>query len=488
MSGMNDKNFGILAFGAYLPRGRLQRKAVAAANSWFVPGLRGIAKGERAAANWDEDAVTMAVEAARDALADPSAPKRGELAQLLLASTTHPFAERHNAAIVASALDLSGTLASADLGGGQRAGTTALGIALRGGGPTLVAAADARKALVASPQELHYGDGGAALVVGSGEPIARLLATRSETVDFVHQYRMPDRDSDYVWEERWVRDEGYLKIVPAAVKALLERHGVAAESVAHFCMPGTLPRIGPTVAKACGLPEASVRSNLAEVCGDTGAAHALLMLAAALEDAKPGEKILVAGFGEGCDVLLFEATEHIGRARAGVKAALARRREEANYLRWLSFNERIRMERGMRAEVDKATALSIHGRNREMLQGLIGGRCTQCGTFQYPRQRYCVNPECKALDSQERASFAERTGKVMSYTADSLTYSPDPPTYFGMVSFDGGGRMMMDFTEVDAANFSVGTPVRPVFRIKDADAMRGFRRYFWKAEPIPTAI
>ena len=59
---------GILSFGAHIPRLRLQRKAIAAANAWFNPGLRSMARGERAMANWDEDAVTMAVEAARDVL------------------------------------------------------------------------------------------------------------------------------------------------------------------------------------------------------------------------------------------------------------------------------------------------------------------------------------------------------------------------------------------------------------------------------------
>ena len=59
---------GILAFGAYLPRLRLSRKAVAEANAWFNPGLKGLAKGERTMCNWDEDTVTMAVEAARDCL------------------------------------------------------------------------------------------------------------------------------------------------------------------------------------------------------------------------------------------------------------------------------------------------------------------------------------------------------------------------------------------------------------------------------------
>src|SRR3972149_2818678 len=105
---------GILSFGAYIPRLRLQRKAIAAANSWFNPGLRGLAKGERAMANWDEDAVTMAVEAARDCLAGFD---HRAVASLYLASTTHPFDDRQNASIAAGALHLRPALRSLDAGG-----------------------------------------------------------------------------------------------------------------------------------------------------------------------------------------------------------------------------------------------------------------------------------------------------------------------------------------------------------------------------------
>ena len=95
-----------------------------------------------------------------------------------------------------------------------------------------------------------------------------------------------------------------------------------------------------------------------------------------------------------------------------------------------------------------------------------------------------MNPKCKALDSQDPEPFAERRATVMSYTADQLTYCPDPPAYYGMIEFDGGGRMMADFTDVDDGTIDVGTPMRMVFRIKDVDAARGFVRYFWKAAPI----
>ena len=473
---------GILSYGAYLPRRRLQRKSIFAANSWFAPGLRGLAKGERAMANWDEDSVTMAVEAARDCLGGlPPA----HLEQLILASTTHPYDDRQNAAIVANAMHLGSSLHVLDVTGSQRAGTSALISALNSGGRSLVAAAEHRLAKAASPQEMHYGDGGAALLLGSGAPIARLVGAHSETVDFVHQFRASERPHDYAWEERWIRDEGYMKLVPAALSALFKATGVAPSAVTHFCLPCTLPRVVSGVAKRAGIAEGAVRDNLAAVCGDTGAAHPLVMLAHALAQAKPGDLILVAAFGQGCDALLFEVTDAIGALprRGGVEGALARRKEETNYPRFLAFNDHIALERGMRAEADKGTPLTTLYRNRDMITGLVGGRCRNCGTLQFPRGRYCVNPKCNGLDSQDPHPFSDAPAKVMSYTADALTYSADPPAYYGMIEFDAGGRMMADFTDIDEGGVEVGMTMRMMFRIKEHDAARGFVRYFWKAAP-----
>jgi uncharacterized OB-fold protein len=209
------------------------------------------------------------------------------------------------------------------------------------------------------------------------------------------------------------------------------------------------------------------------------------MLGHALENAKPGDLILVAGFGQGCDVLAFRATERIAdfAPKLGVKGHLARRREEKNYQRFLSFNELVTMERGMRSEVDKATALSALYRKRDMLTGFVGGRCSVCGTVQFPKSNICVNPNCNASHTQEDQPFADLPGKIMSYTADELTYTPDPPACYGMIQFEVGGRIMMDFTDIDPRELQVGRDMDMVFRVKDRDPQRGFVRYFWKAAP-----
>jgi uncharacterized OB-fold protein len=332
---------------------------------------------------------------------------------------------------------------------------------------------------------MRFGDAGAALALGSNKVIARYLGSHSLTLDFVDHFRGEGEEFDYGWEERWIRDEGFTKIVPRTVKALLEKTKVSAGDINHFILPCPFAKLDQTIAKSCGIDPARVRDNLASNVGDSGATHPILMLVAALEDAKPGEKILVAQFGQGCDALLFEVTREIAELpkRSGVKGSLARRKEETNYLKYLAFNGLVELEKGMRAEVDKRTALTVQYRKSDMLLGLTGGKCRVCGTAQFPRTRICVNPNCKAVDSQDPYGFSERPGSVLSWSADFLTYSMDPPNHYGMVTFAEGGRLMADITDVDQGQVDSGMAVRMAFRIKDFDERRGFRRYFWKAVP-----
>jgi 3-hydroxy-3-methylglutaryl CoA synthase len=482
---------GIAACGVYLPRLRLARKAVFEANAWFAPGLRGAARGERTMANWDEDALTMAVEASRNCLpaVDPLR-ERSHVDALYFASTTAPFADRSNAAVAARALSLSEHISSVEVGSSQRAGLGALIAAMDAvesgrAKAALVVAGEKRKARAASTQELSYGDGAAAVLIRAADSLAEIIGAHSTTVDFVDHFRSAGEEFDYGWEERWIRDEGYTKLVPESVRALLERTGVSGADIAHFLLPCPFAGLDRQLASRCGIDPGKVRDNLAGVVGDTGAAHALLMLAHALEESGPNETILVAQLGQGCDAILLRTTSTVERLRESrnVAGALARGKPETNYLKYLAFNGLIEIEKGMRAETDRKTALSVLYRKNDMLMGLVGGQCRICGTAQFPRSRICVNPNCGAIDSQDPYSFAEREGTVLSWSADFLTYTIAPPNHYGMVTFAEGGRLMADITDVDQGEVESGRKVRMVFRIKDFDEKRGFRRYFWKAAP-----
>ena len=473
---------GITAFGAYLPRRRLQRAAIAAANTWFDASLRGLARGERTMCSWDEDSVTMAVEAVRDMGPD------AQVQALFLASTTHPFAVRQNAGIVADALNLGSELRTMDVAGSLRASTTALMSALdaaMAGTQAVVVAADRRKARAGSPMEMLSGDGAAALRVGRAGEIATLLGSATVAADFIDHFRASGDAFDYAWEDRWIRDEGWLKLVPQAVAHALAKAGVEPADVDRLIVPCHLRRVPESVAKRCGVPPDAVADPMMGTVGQCGTAQPLLMLAAALSSAEPGQIIAVTGFGQGCDALVFRTTEAIGaaRPRRGVAGWLERRVEETNYSRFLTYSGMVEREYGKRAELDRAPALTAQYRNREGVTGFVGGRCSQCGTVQYPKSIYCVNPNCGAKDTQEPHPMADVPARVKTFTADHLVFSMDPPAYLGLVEFESGGRTMVEFTEVEPESFDVGTPINMRFRIKHVDERRGMRQYFWKAAP-----
>jgi len=476
---------GIVSFGAYVPRLRLQRKAVVAAHQWYAPGLAGLGKGERASANWDEDTLTMALEAARDGLGDLD---RGVITRVVLASTTHPFADRQNAGVVKEALNLRDDVSTMDVSGSQRAGTTALMDALQaadgGAGSVLCVASEMRKAAPASESELTMGDAAASLVVGAGPGVAEYLCGHSVSVDFVDHFRASGADLDYGWESRWVRDEGYATIVPNAVKAALGKAGLAATEVRRFIMPAPVRGVNAAAAKAAGIPAEAVVDPLSAVLGDAGCAQPLVILANVLETAGVGDLIVVVGFGQGCDVLIFRATgAEAPKGRLGVPGWLARRKPEENYLRYLAFRGHLALERGMRAEASQKTALTALYRNRKAVLALVGGRCVETGVVQFPKTPVSVGQNGRRVGTQEDYAFADRVARVLSYTADRLAYTPDPPGYYGAVDFDEGGRMTIEFTDVDDSDVEVGAPMRMMFRIKAFDEAQGFTKYFWKAVP-----
>ena len=147
---------GIVSYGGYIPRLRLNRGTVYGANAWMAPGLIGSAGGERSMANWDEDAVTMAVEASRDCIGGFD---KSQIDAAYLASISLPFADRLNAGILSTALNLPETVESADFTASARAGASALmaGLnAVKSGDykNTLVAAGDRRITKMAYLHEL----------------------------------------------------------------------------------------------------------------------------------------------------------------------------------------------------------------------------------------------------------------------------------------------------------------------------------------------
>ncbi|MFA4892171.1 OB-fold domain-containing protein [Brevundimonas sp.] len=472
---------GIVAAGAYVPLLRLQRAAMARATAWFNPGLAGHARGERALANWDEDTLTMAVEAARDCLWERD---RAGIGKVILASTSLPFADRLNVGVVKEALNLPDALAALDVTGSQRAGTSALLAALESGRPTLCVASERRLAKPASEAEFVNGDAAAAFLVGDQAPIAEFLGSHSTTLDFVDHFRPTDRPYDYEWEGRWVRDEGYRKLIPPAVAEALKSLDLEAAVVDHFIAALPVAGLDSALAGDIGIRPEAVCASLRDTLGFAGAAHPLILLAQVLETARPGALIVLLAFGQGCDVLAFRVTDAAARRSKalGVAGWLARRRAETNYLKHLSFSGAVTLDGGMRAEIDLRQSPSMLYRERKTILSFVGGRCRETGTVQYPKTAVSVARNARLVNTQDDYPMAELRAEIVSFTADRLAYSPDPPSCYGIVAFEGGGRVMADFSDVDPDALAVGQSMRMMFRIKRQDGA-GFKHYFWKAVP-----
>ncbi len=431
----------------------------------------------------------MGVAAARACLSHTPAA-RETVRTLAFASTTHVFAEPQNASLVHASLRLPAQTLAHDTSGTLRCGLIALQAALDGANPALLVAADSPVGAAGSVAESRYGDGAAAVLVGDGPE--QLLAYRggaSITAPFIERYRPIDRPLATDWEERWVREEGFLSFVPRAIADALVKSGLQASDIHHFVLPSVIPGCAKAVAQTAGLGHARLAGNLDADCGDTGAAHALVMLARTMEDMKPGERVVVAQFGQGATALVLEATDALAGFTSGSSAALAAGISETNYLKLPIFRGLLPWERGLRGRLPINEALTTAFRNSEALLGFIGGRNPESGHVEFPPSGLAATEKGFRAEPQEPWPLADLGGTVATATVDRLAFSRNPPNCYGLVDIAGGGRLMMDFTDPDAASLGPGDTVRFVFRIKDMDERIGFRRYFWKAaaaHPLPT--
>jgi len=444
--------------------------------------------GEKAVANYDEDSVSMSVNAAMNCL---SGIDRNTVDGVYFGSVSLPYRVRQNSGIIATALDLRPDITTADFTGSTKSGTTALIAAcnaIKAGQAknVLVCASDCRVAKAGSPQEQAYGDGAAAVLLGETDIIANFQGAYSVSYDFVDKWMADIERFEHVWEDRWIRDEAYGKFIPEAIMGLAKKCSLNPKDVAKACYPCLYLRDHAQIGKRLGIEPNQIQAHMLDTLGDSGNAYALILLVAALEDAGPNDSIAVASFGDGSDALLFQATEKISGMkdkRKGVKQFLASKNSLTSYEKYATFRNLIPADKGIRGEIVPLEQKTLEWRNRRGLLALVGSRCRKCGTPQFPAQRICVNPDCKAIDDMEDYRFSDRKGRLFTYTEDRLAFSINPPAIYGKVLFEGGGSNLFDITDCESGSAKVDMPVEMSFRRKFIDEARGTYSYFWKAVP-----
>ncbi len=474
---------GIASYGAYIPFYRLSRAEIARA--WGGGGTA----GERAVANYDEDSLTMAVAAARDCLAGID---RACVQGLDFASTTAPYKEKQSAALIAAVLGLPPGTVTMDFSGSLRSGTNALKAALDAvmsgsAKGVLVCAADTRLGYPAGQAEMSFGDGAAALLVSASDTVAEVTRFESTYHEIQDVWRS-DRDT-FVRsaEERFSMDEGYVRVMTSALSATLKKHQLAETDIAHVAINAPNLRQLKAVAKKVGVDDKCRHLEAMHAgVGDTGCAQSLMGLVGALEQASPGDTILLGSYGNGCDTAVLETTELIAGLsdRRGIKGHLASKTSLPNYNQYLRFRDLIITQPPARPALEiRMPSPAAQWREAPWELRLTGTRCTRCGTPQYPPQRVCV--QCQAKDEMEPYSFQDVPAKVFSFSHDYVMETIDPPVTVVFVDFEGGGRVMCDMTDRDPAAIEVGQPLEFTFR--RLYYVGGIYNYWWKCRPPRTA-
>src|SRR5579875_532703 len=464
---------GLVSYGSYIPYRRLKRSAIA--------GVLGVpsGRGERAVASFDEDSVSMAVEALRDAL--KAAPGTSPQA-LFFATTTPPYGEKLNAAIIGAAVRLPVEIRAVDLTGSTRAGLSGLLQAIdtaKAGTCAAVTMADTRLAAPEGRLEQQTGDGAAAFIVGNQGVIAEVEATASVTREFLDIWRAPGERFAHTWEERFALTQAYTPALSGVIHNVLAKANLAPSELARVIIDAPNARAADECLRALKIDPGRVADPFAATIGQAGAAHAGLMLAGALPAAKPGDRILVAVAGDGADALLLRVTPAAAHFRpCHSVGGMIESKGDVSYAAYLKWREILPTEPPRRPDPDRPAAPPML-RSEQWKFGLVGTRCIACGTAQLPPQRVCV--KCRTRDQMEPYPFADRRARIATFALDRLAYSLNPPTVNVVIDFEGGGRFLCEMTDCEPDQIGIGDEIEMTFRrLFTAD---GVHNYFWKARP-----
>ncbi len=469
---------GIVSFGAYIPMYRLSRAEICRA---WEGGAR---DGEKAVANFDEDSITMAVAAGMESL---QGLKREEIDSLYFASTTSPYKEKQAAALISTAFDLPQNTFTADFTNSIRAGSIALRAgmdAIKSGSArkAMVLVADCRMGAPGSDLENAFGDGAAAFVLGEQNVVATLEDTYSQKDDIIDFWRSQGDSFVKSWEDRFVYTQGYEQNIRQALGNIMKKHNLTPKDFSKVAYYAPDARRYREMAVAVGFDlKTQGQLPLFDTVGNTGAALAPLMLIAALEEAKPGDRILFANYGDGADAFILKTTPEIGKLkeRQSLKKYLASKKPLGNYEKYIKMRQFMPVETG-RKRPPLASSATALWRDRKWVLSCCGSQCRHCGRLFFPPQRICYY--CQTKDDFEWVRLAERKGTLFTFCRDELAQSIDPPVVISIVNLEGKVRFYTQMTDRDPAEVKLDMPVELTFRkLHDGE---GYPNYFWKCRPV----
>ena len=440
-------------------------------------------QAERTVANFDEDAITMAVAAVRDCL-------RGQdhkVDAIYFASTTSPYEEKQAAPLVAIASDLPDDIFTTDVGHSLRAGTIALQMAADAVNTgriqrAVVVVSDARLGLPGSDFEKFTGDGAVAFLIESAAGLATIDGSAAVSNEVHDTWRPAGQRTVQSWEERFVQEEGYLDSL-TRLGQRLDGLGKPVGGFNRVALYGTNLRRQAEGQRALGITAEQLVPSLFDRMGNTGAAFMPMLLASALETATSGQSLLLVNYGDGADALWLTAQAGVAAYQGAqdqlkISGGLASKMlvpDYAEYLRWRGLLEG---DSGVRRPSGSGPSSAALHREREEVLQFHGVRCKACGTIQYPPQRICI--ECQKMDTEPQP-LADERARLFTYSMDYIAGTMDVPLVLCVIDFEIGARAVLMMTDREVEQIAIDMPLRLAFR--QARSGGGIPNYYWKCLP-----
>lgn len=345
-----DHEVGIVGYGAYIPRYRLPASEVARV---WTNGMGGTPIKEKAVAGLDEDVITMAVEAARNALAraqiDPTL-----IRAVWVGSESHPYAVKPSSTIVAEAIGAVPNTEAADWEFACKAGSEALQATIGLVGSKMARYAlsigmDTAQGRPGDALEYTAASGGAAYLVGPAEEALAVFQGSYSFVTDTPDFWRRAEEKYPAHGDRFTGEPAYFRHTETAAQTLMEMMGTTAADYTYAIFHQPNVKFPERSAKTLGFkPEQYGPGLLAGDIGNVYAGSCLLGLTAVLDNAKPGDRILCVSYGSGAgsDAFDLRVTEHITarQNRAPLTQAYIARRTPIDYALYTRYRGKLRMD------------------------------------------------------------------------------------------------------------------------------------------------
>ena len=340
---------GIISWGCYIPKYRIKVEDIAKVWGNNANQIKNSLKiKEKSLPGVDEDTVTIAVEAARHAVNSVKI-NPDDIDAVYIGSESHPYAVKPTGTIVAEALSIGNDYTTADFEFACKAGTAAIQVSLglvKSGMVkyALAGGADTAQAAPGDPLEYTAAAGGAVFLIGLENVAAEINETVSYTSDTPDFWRRQNEKYP-AHGGSFTGDPAYYKHVIEATKLLMKKVQSKPEHYDYVVFHQPNGKFPVRVAKKLGFTmKQLIPGLLVDKIGNTYSGSSLLGLAAVLDIAKPGQRILMTSYGSGAGSDSFDitVTEEITKRKTKSVEFYITNKIYVNYLEYMKNTGHLR--------------------------------------------------------------------------------------------------------------------------------------------------